>query len=291
MTFLDKETEQLLKECVDNEITYPQVLIDKVKQCVTPLERSHLHSRINILVTEGYLSKIAWADDFPYRGHIETKGLNYFKKKEIYVRSKLRAHPDFSLDAESELCLQRLNSMDTNAPYITINGSIGSASVVQNLINGRYIQVGPKGISFMLSGDFVAVVMILPKGRNYFKNKEEYIEEILAFPQDSASMSTQINVSAGDNSPIQIGNVGSSQNTEYDFGLAQEAIEEILSKIDELGLNQIQKQEVVENLDEAKKLVKEKKKGPLKTILKGVWEVIKDIGCSVASGLILSQFQ
>lgn len=139
----------------------------------------------------------------------------------------------------------------------------------------------------MLDGGFVAVVMILPQGRNYFRDKEDFIEEILTFPSESAM--TQINVSAGDNSPIQIGNVGSTQNVEYNFDLAQDAIDEILSKIDELGLSKNQKQDVIENADEAKKLIKERKKGPLKSILKGIWEVIKDVGSSIASGLILAK--
>ena len=205
------------------------------------------------------------------------------------MRSKLRAHPVFSLDVESETCLKCLNAVNSDGPYFIVNEHFGSAAVVQNLINGGYIQVGPKGISYMLDGSFMALVMVLPKGKNYFKSKEEFIEEILAFPQESAL--TQINVSAGDNSPVQIGNVGSVQNIEYNFGLAQEAIDEVIAKINELGLNQAQMQEVIENLDEAKKLVKEKKKGPLKTILKGVWEIIKDVGCSIASGLILAKLQ
>lgn len=71
MDFLDKETEYILEQCVDNESTYPQILVDMLKQCKTELERTHLRGRINILVKEGYLLKISWADNLPYIGHIE----------------------------------------------------------------------------------------------------------------------------------------------------------------------------------------------------------------------------
>lgn len=288
MDFLDRESEQLLQECLDNELTLPQMLKDKLNQCASPLEASRLRIRIDSLVKKGYLADIVWEEGLPFGGYIDTKGLNYFKRRDIYVRARLREYPDLCLDAESEACLQRLNAIESDAPHVVVTNNIGPAEVLQNLINHEYIQTGPKGISYFVTGGFAAVVMILPKGRNYFKNKEDVIEEILAFPQESVP--TQINVSTGNNSQVQIGN-GNYQNAEYNFELAQEAIEEILSKIDELGLNQSQMQEVVENLDEAKKLVKEKKKGPLKTILKGVWEVIKGVGFPIASSLILAQLQ
>lgn len=215
------------------------------------------------------------------------KGIDYFKKKDIYVRAMLRNNPIFTLSIESEECLKRLLAIQSDDPYIPISQSIGTASVVQDLANKGFIQLGTKGISLFTTGGFVAVVMILPKGRAYFQDKADYIEEILTFPQNDSA--TLINISSGDNSPIQVGTINSTQSVEYNFDLAQDALNEIFAKIDELGLKLDEKQDLLENIAEAQKLVKEKKKGPLKTILKGIWEVIKDVGCSVASSLIISQ--
>lgn len=287
LNFLDQETEFILKQCLDNESTYPQILRDMLKQCNDPLEDKHLRGRISTLIKGEYLSKITWGDNLPIYGRVEPKGLDYFKRKEIYVRAMLRKNPAFSLSVESEECLKRLIEIQSDEPYIMINQEIGTASTVQDLVNQGFIQLGTQGISYFMTGEFIALVMVLPKGRSYFQDKENYIEEILTFPQYSNS--TQINISSGDNSQIQVGIANSAQSVEYDFDLAQNALNEILSKIDELELKLDQKQDLLENIEEAQKLVKEKKKGPLKLILKGIWEVIKDVVCSVAGSLIISQ--
>ena len=287
LSFLDQETEYILKQCLDNESTYPQILRDMLKQCNDPLEDKRLRGRISTLIKGEYLSKITWGDNLPISGCVEPKGLDYFKRKEIYVRAMLRKNPAFSLSVESEECLKRLIEIQSDEPYIMINQEIGTVSTVQDLVNQGFIQLGTQGISYFMTGEFIALVMVLPKGRSYFQDKENYIEEILTFPQYSNS--TQINISGGDNSQIQVGIANSAQSVEYDFDLAQNALNEILSKIDELELKLDQKQDLLENIEEAQKLVKEKKKGPLKSILKGIWDVIKDVGCSIASSLIISQ--
>lgn len=286
MEFLDQETEAILKQCVDNESTYPQILRDMFKQCNSSLEDKHLRARISTLIKGEYLSKITWGDDLPISGRIEPKGLEYFKRKHIYVRAMLRKHPTFSLSSESEECLKKIIAIQSNAPYITVNRNVGSASAVQDLANQGFIQLKKEISPDLLSGAFSVLAILLPKGKNYFQDKAEYIEEILAFPSDVNLMEINFN---GDNSPVQINTVNSSQNVEYNFDLAQEALSELQSKIDELGLKLDQKQEILENIEEAQKLAKEKKKGPLKTILKGIWDVLKDVGCSILSSLIISE--
>lgn len=286
MEFLDQETEAILKQCVDNESTYPQILRDMFKQCNSLFEDRHLRARISTLIKGGYLSKITWGDNLPIFGRIEPKGLEYFKRKHIYVRAMLRKHPTFSLSSESEECLKKIIAIQSNAPYITVNRHVGSASAVQDLANQGFIQLKKEISPDLLSGAFSVLAILLPKGKNYFQDKAEYIEEILAFPSDVNLMEINFN---GDNSPVQINTVNSSQNVEYNFDLAQEALSELQSKIDELGLKLDQKQEILENIEEAQKLAKEKKKGPLKTILKGIWDVLKDVGCSILSSLIISK--
>lgn len=287
MEFLDQETEAILKQCVDNESTYPQILRDMFKQCNSSLEDKHLRARISTLIKGEYLSKITWGDDLPIFGRIEPKGLEYFKRKHIYVRAMLRKHPTFSLSSESEECLKKIIAIQSNAPYITVNRNVGSVSAVQDLANQGFIQLKKEISPDLLTGGFSVLAILLPKGKNYFQDKADYIEEILAFPSDVNL--TEINITNGDNSPLQINAVNSSQNVEYNFDEAQEALSELLSKIDELGLKLDQKQEILENIEEAQKLAKEKKKGPLKTILKGIVDVLKDVGCSILSSLIISK--
>lgn len=287
MGFLDQETESILKKCIENESTYPQILRDMFKQCKNALEDAHLRGRISTLTDGGYLSKITWGDNLPIFGRIEPKGLDYFKRKEVYVRAKLRNNPEFSLSAESEECLKKIIAIQSDAPFITVDSSVGSIPTVQDLANQGFIQLKNQISPNLLSCGFSVLAILLPKGKNYFKDKADYIEEILTFPLDGNL--TEINIKNGDNSPIQLGTVNSSQNVEYNFDLAQEALSELQFKIDELGLKLDQKQEMLENIEEAQKLVKEKKKGPLKTILKGIWDVLKDVGCSILSSLIISK--
>jgi hypothetical protein len=90
---------------------------------------------------------------------------------------------------------------------------------------------------------------------------------------------------------MQIGTVNSTQEVEYNFQLAQEMIDELLSKIQTIQTTEEKRNELLENALIAKELLNQKKKAPLKVILKGIYEIIKDIGCSVASGLIVAKMQ
>jgi len=130
------------------------------------------------------------------------------------------------------------------------------------------------------------------KGRNYFANREMNIsaklhKKDLASP---VSVYNQCNF-GGDNSPIQIGNIDCEQNIDCYFNQAQEAIEELKNHIYELELSKEQITDILNNLVKASDLVKSKKKVQLKTILKGVYDIIKDVGCSFVKGLLISKIQ
>lgn len=86
---LDFETEELLKEIVENENGYPEILRRKL-QSVKGLDSDILRAKIRLLIDEGYISKIQWADNLPYCGRIEQKGRTYFEtKKKVEKLSKL----------------------------------------------------------------------------------------------------------------------------------------------------------------------------------------------------------
>lgn len=86
---LDFETEELLKEIIENENGYPEILRRKF-QSVKGLDSEILRAKIRRLIDEGYISKIQWADNLPYSGRIEQKGRTYFEtKKKVEMLSKL----------------------------------------------------------------------------------------------------------------------------------------------------------------------------------------------------------
>ena len=73
MDFLNRETENLLKECIDNSATFPKILADKFEG-LSSAEDSRLRGRIKVLVDNGYFSKLQWADNVPWFGSITEKG-------------------------------------------------------------------------------------------------------------------------------------------------------------------------------------------------------------------------
>ena len=130
MEFLNRETEKLLQECVDNSINFPQILAEKFKG-ISSAEDRRLRNRIKELIDNGYFSKIQWADGVPWFGTITEDGYEYFHKKDVFIRAKLRRDPTFTLlDPESENFLKKIA---TNDDIIVLHGSPSEAKKVENL--------------------------------------------------------------------------------------------------------------------------------------------------------------
>ncbi|MBR5424356.1 MAG: hypothetical protein IK108_10135 [Clostridia bacterium] len=177
MDFLNRETENLLKECIDNSATFPKILADKFEGLSSD-EDSRLRGRIKVLVDNGYFSKLQWADNVPWFGSITEKGYDYFHNKDTYIRAKLRRTPGFKLlDEESEECLRKL--CNSSEDSITVNGKAKDAKVLEHLAQLGYIHLGSKGISYTLSGDFAGVVSVTQAGKTYFSEKDKLIEELM----------------------------------------------------------------------------------------------------------------
>lgn len=177
MDFLNKETEELLKECIDNSGSFPKILADKFKG-LSSAEESRLRGRIKVLVDNGYFSKLKWADNVPWFGSITEKGYDYFHNKDTYIRAKLRKTPDFKLlDEESEECLRKL--CNSNESFIVVQGKAKDAKVLEHLAQFGYIDLGSKGISYTLSGDYAGVISVTQSGKTYFSEKDKLIEELL----------------------------------------------------------------------------------------------------------------
>lgn len=183
MDFLNRETENLLKECIDNSATFPKILADKFEG-LSSAEDSRLRGRIKVLVDNGYFSKLEWADNVPWFGSITEKGYDYFHNKDTYIRAKLRRAPGFKLlDEESEECLRKLCSNDED--FIKVQGKAKDAKVLEHLAQLGYVSLGEKGISYTLSGDFVGVVSVTQSGKTYFAEKDKLMEELLLVDSDS----------------------------------------------------------------------------------------------------------
>lgn len=323
MRFLDNQTEELLKECIDQESTFPEVLQDKfIKAKDNPLEKTRLCRKIRVLIDEGYISELEWADDVPYLGQIEQKGMNYFKEKEIYVRAMLKKDPDFHLlDGECETILQKIIDMN-NSEHFIINNSFCSLQVINELIDNGYLKTTVKGFSYITTGGFSVVVILTQKGKNYFKDKEQKIEEILLYGENilnitnigkqeiisgpkrvgfenctnltnckAIGVENDFKESQIVNSPIQIGNTDSNQNNEYYFQQSQEVLDEIKSKIDDLKLSMEKREELENNIKIAEQLLKDKNKFGLKNVIKSIGSIIKDFGISLVSGILLLKIQ
>ncbi len=289
MQFLDNESEMILQKCLENETDYPKILRDELNACDNHIKESNLRSIIRLLVNEGFLSKMSWGDNQPLFGRIEHKARVYFQQKNIYIRGILRNHPVFSLDNESEQVLKVLIEQGEKETIFIINRSVCSYEVMQELNRKGLIEYQGRP-SFLSGGSFTAAACLTQNGKRYFLNKKDYVDEIVLMnsSEKGTIIGTQFNI---ENSPMQIGNVNSTQEVEYNFQLAQDMIDELLSKIQAIQTTEEKRNELLENALIAKELLNKKKKAPLKTILKGIYEIIKDIGCSVASGLIIAKMQ
>lgn len=182
--FLDKESERILRACIDSESTYPAVLRDMFKDC-DYAEETRLRSILHSLINNGYLSKIQWADNLPYRGRIEQKGQNYFHQKDVFIRRILREDSRFDLDDECENALIKLiEEFEKQAtPYAVVDGSFYSAQILKLLNQRGLIEFNGKGIDYLMAGGFSCMYAITHTGKKYFEEKEKFIEEALLFQQ------------------------------------------------------------------------------------------------------------
>lgn len=183
MDFLNKETEQLLKESIDNSDNFPKVLAEKFEG-LSSADDSRLRESIKVLVDNGYFSKLQWADNVPWFGSITEKGYDYFHEKEVFIRAKLRNQPGFRLlDEESEKALSSL--VNNEEDQIVVQGDSKQARIFEHLEKQGYIAFGKDGLSRMMDGSCVGVVSATQSGKTYFSDKEDLIEEALL--SDSAS--------------------------------------------------------------------------------------------------------
>ena len=120
MTFLDKETELLLEECIENSSDYPRILAEKFKG-LSAIDDKRLRNRIRTLIEGGYISKLQWADNVPWFGTITEKGYSYFHDKDVFIRAKLRKENGFNLlDEECEGTLRQLQ--EEGGDLLSIDG-------------------------------------------------------------------------------------------------------------------------------------------------------------------------
>lgn len=186
MEFLNKDTEALLKECVENSGNFPGVLAEKFNG-LSMAEEMRLRGRIKVLVDQGYFSNLQWADGVPWFGTITEKGYDYLHDKEVFIRSKLRKQPGFKLlDEESESTLAEF--VDNKNDQIVVRGDSGKARILEHLEKQGFISFGKDGLSRMLDGSCAGVVSVTQSGKNYFSDKEELIEEIMLADSTSAEL-------------------------------------------------------------------------------------------------------
>lgn len=81
MDLLDLETEELLKEILNNDKDFPAILRLKLENCSWE-ESQKIRSQIKLLRENGYISKLTWGDNVPLSVRIEQKGRSYFFMKE-----------------------------------------------------------------------------------------------------------------------------------------------------------------------------------------------------------------
>lgn len=290
MEFLSKEIENLLQECIERSDDFPTVLTEKFEG-LSSKEDNRLRSRIKVLTDKGFISELIWGDNAPYYGRIEQKGYDYFHQKEIYIRAKLRQDPYFTLlDDESENTLLELSQ--SSEMRVKVSGNANQGRVLEHLNRYGYIQFGLKGLSYDLGGNFAAVVSVTQKGKNYFVDKIERIEEIMvlgdeAFVVNNIDKQFNVNGNTISNSPLQVGD-GNTQNIDYSDieGKLCELKEEITS----LKLSDEQIGSLSTLIERAGNECKRKNSSKLKTILGELWDFTKQTGSSLLAAYIALKF-
>ncbi|MCM1441524.1 MAG: hypothetical protein NC131_20305 [Roseburia sp.] len=295
MEFLDKETEKLLKECLDRESDFPKVLSEKLGEA-SPSEVTRLRGQIGILSKQEYI-KINWADNLPYLGKIEQKGYVYFHNKEVYIRAKLRQDPFFSLlDGESENVLYSLllDSIEAgDEQLLRVDGRMFSLQVLEYLIESGYLKLEGK-LYKTLQGGFNAFVSLTQKGKLYFDEKEKRIEEILLLGEEALvvnniekQFNNSFNGASISDSQVQIGD-NNTQN--INFAECEEQLKDLRNEIESLKLTDEQQKQIVELIEVATQSCKMKKSSLVKSALKEIWDFAKATGSGLLATFLSMKF-
>lgn len=290
MKFLSKNLEQLLQECLNRSADFPSILAEKLEGASVE-EDSELRRCIKVLCDEGYFSKLGWGDNVPYSGRIEQKGYDYFPNKDVYICAKLRQDPYFlPLDEESEKVLRELCSSSESHPLVT--GNIDLGRIVEHLSKYGYIQLGPQGLQYTYGGDFSAVVSVTQKGKKYFIDKENRIEEIIALGDEAFTVNQidkQYNVSGNTitSSPFQVGN-DNTQNIDYsDY---ENGLEELRNEISSLKLTEAQVKTLNDLLSKADDSCKKKDLPAVNRLLKEILDFAKQTGSNLLAIYLATKF-
>ena len=286
MVFLSKETEKLLLKCVENRQNYPNILREELIN-VSDSQQDQLLIIIKVLIDEGYLSSILWADNLPYAGRIEQKAFDYFEQKSIYIRAKLRQDQYFVvLDDECEELLK--NIISKQEPFIVVNDDASKGKLFEHLYNCGYIKLGTKGVSYNLGGRFTCSLSLTQKGINYFKDKELRIEEILTLGDTALVVNNignqfigSLNGNTLTNSPFQIGD-----DNELNFNSDNylKILNELKTEIQNLKLTNKQSDELKRLVKEAEDACINRKDSTFKKVLRQIWDFAKATG----SGLLVA---
>lgn len=290
MKFLNKEEENLLRECLERSDDFPAILAEKL-EWASKTDSDIIRSCIKVLCDEGYFSKLGWGDNVPHIGRIEQKGYEYFPHKDIYIRAKLRQDPYFSpLDEESEKVLLELSSSSEGHPLVTGNMDLGR--VLEHLNTNDYIQLGPKGLQYTFNDDFSGVVSVTQKGKRYFLDKENRIEEIITLGDEAFivnQIDKQYNVSGNTitGSPFQVGD-DNTQNIDYSG--YENGLEELKNEIASLKLTDAQAKALDDLILKADDGCKKKNFGVVKQALKEMWDFAKQTGSNLLAAYLTVKF-
>ena len=290
MDFLSKEIENLLQECIDRSDDFPAVLAEKFEG-LSAKDDNQLRSCIKVLIDEGYISKLSWGSNVPYYGRIEQKGYDYCRQKEIYIRAKLRQDPYFTLlDDESETALRELSQ--SSEMFITVSGNSDKGRVLEHLNRYGYIQLGSQGLSYDFSGNFTTVVSIMQKGKNYFADKSDRIEEIMVLGDEAFvvnNIDKQFNVSGNtiSNSPIQVGD-GNTQSIDYSD--VEKRLGELKEEVNYFKLSDEQIKTLSSLIQFAEKECKSKNSSKLKIVLNELWDFTKQTGSNLLAAFVAYKF-
>lgn len=175
MNILDPETEELLKEILDNASNYPNILIAKFKN-ISHEEDTRLRAKIKLLVDDGYISKLQWADNLPYKGRIEQKGYCYFKLKEQEETRDFNAWEKLLYKLYSKAILRNDFSLITIRPTNDERITLQKLQDLNLIHNVRHI--GMIDICCDLTYD----------GIHYFEKRKELIENKVHRPEQKSSV-------------------------------------------------------------------------------------------------------
>ena len=289
MVFLSKENEVLLKECIENDSDFPRILRQKFEG-LSPMEDNSLRRQINVLIDNDYISKLQWGDNRPLWGRIEQKGYEYFKRREVYIRAKLRQDPYFDLlDDESEKVLSGL--LEHQDAQIFISGDINLGRIYENLGRRGFIKLPYNGLSYDFNREFTGFVTVTQEGKNYFIDKENRIEEILILGDEAAIMTKvdkQYNINGSfSGSQFQLGDHNSQyvNTTEY-----SELLSELKQQVESIKMSANQTEELNSLIEKAQELSKGNDIGGVRKVLSEIWDVVKQIGIPILTTYVSMKF-